>query len=106
MRGMMFIALVLSACCDEPTYEAPTWRDAAQEVAYGQCSRWVECGIEPDWQACVDDLVNTFCDDLADRTGWRTRCGDPYTRGFEEVSRCSMWYAQVSCDTYVPQCQL
>lgn len=107
MRKLMILCLTLGACAADPGPERPTWRDAAEEIAYGQCSRWVECGTEQgDWQSCVDDLVYTFCDDIAERTGWETRCSDPYTGDFEEVSRCAMWYAQVTCGTFVPQCAL
>lgn len=108
MVRLSLIALLLGACTTEDTIPAPTWRDAAREVAYGECSRWIECGTETEqtWQQCVDDLVYTFCDDIYDRTQGRIRCGDTYDGNFDEVSRCSTWYAQVTCGQYVPQCAL
>lgn len=112
MKKILFaVVALLGGCCEEPISEVPTWGDAAREVAYGQCSRWIECGTETqvDWRTCVNELYWNFCNDLLDRkeqSGKGPTCADPYDRYFDEVVRCSLWYAQVTCSEYVETCWL
>lgn len=107
MKKMTTLMLFMTACCSDTVPERPTYRDAATEVAYGQCSRWIECGTETQqtWQECVDYLVHNFCNNLVLMPGGH-RCLDPYEGDFDEVSRCAMWYGQVTCGQYVPACEL
>lgn len=112
MTKRILLIAALAGCCEEPaSTEVHTWGDAAREVAMGQCSRWIECGTETqlDWRSCVNDLYWDLCNELLDRkieNGSGPTCADEYDRYFDEVVRCSQWYAQVTCGEYVEPCWL
>lgn len=105
MVRLSLLALLVG-CYTEPAQPVPTFGDAIKEVAYAQCSRWIECGTETEqsWQECVDDLVWEACNRLLDLG--RPSCLKPYGGDFEQVQRCSEWFASVACTTYIEPCSI
>lgn len=93
---VLLLAVLVAGCCD-PT-PGPTLGEAAEEVAFAQCSRWITCGsTDEQWQSCVDSLVLDFCSSH--------RCADPYPDyRWDNVTRCTAWYEEQACTLYVQPC--
>lgn len=109
MRKALFLLMMSAGCAEEPEHNLG---DAAREVAYSLCGRWIECevaGMDPpitNYQKCVDDLVWDFCNRVLDLKIEDVSCiKTAYPDwSWDRLVRCTEFYSELSCGVYADNC--